>query len=60
MFRLGQPATMFFTSDVKADYERIKASGAAFTMEPTNIGFATITMMNDTCGNLVQLTQLHR
>jgi predicted enzyme related to lactoylglutathione lyase len=58
MFQQHQPAAMFFTGDVKGDYERIKACGAEFTMPPSDVTFATITMLNDTCGNLIQLTQL--
>jgi predicted enzyme related to lactoylglutathione lyase len=56
----GQPAAMFFTEDVKADYERIKARGAEFTMPPTEVTGSTIAMLNDTCGNLIQITQLAR
>jgi predicted enzyme related to lactoylglutathione lyase len=59
-FQQGQPAAMFFTDDVKGDYERIKASGAAFTMAPTDVTGSTIAMLNDTCGNLLQITQLKR
>ncbi len=59
-FQQGQPAAMFFTEDVKGDYERIKARGAMFTMPPTAVTGSTIAMVNDTCGNLVQLTQLAR
>jgi predicted enzyme related to lactoylglutathione lyase len=58
MFQQGQPAVMFFTDDVQADYERIKARGAEFTMPPTQVTGSTIAMVNDTCGNLIQLTQL--
>ena len=58
IFQQGQPAFMFNTDDVKADYERIKAHGAEFTMPPTSVTGATIAMLNDTCGNLIQLTQL--
>src|SRR4051812_9069958 len=58
MFEQNQPAAMFYTDDVKADYERIKAKGAKFTMPPTDVPHSTITMLNDTCGNLIQLTQL--
>ncbi|HEX5501397.1 MAG TPA: VOC family protein [Thermomicrobiales bacterium] len=54
----GQPAAMFSTDDVQADYERIKARGAEFTMPPTKVTGSTIAMVNDTCGNLIQLTQL--
>jgi predicted enzyme related to lactoylglutathione lyase len=57
-FQQSQPAAMFYTDDVKADYERIKARGANFTMPPTEVTGSTITMLDDTCGNLVQLTQL--
>jgi len=60
IFQQGQPAIMFFTDDVKGDYERLKTRGAEFTMPPTDVTGSTITMMKDTCGNLVQLTQLAR
>ena len=60
-FQQGQPAAMFFTDDVKGDYERIRARGAQFTMPPTEVPGSTIAMLNDTCGNLIQVTQLaHR
>jgi len=59
-FQQGQPAAMFSTDDVKSDYERIKARGATFTMPPTDVTASTIAMLSDTCGNLVQLTQLAR
>ena len=60
IFQQGQPAAMFSTDDVKGDYDRIKARGAAFTMPPTDVTASTIAMVNDTCGNLIQLTQLAR
>jgi predicted enzyme related to lactoylglutathione lyase len=60
MFQQNQPAAMFYTDDIKGDYERIKGHGAEFTMPPTSVTGATITMLNDTCGNLIQLTQLAR
>ena len=60
LFQQGQPAVMFFTDDIKGDYERIKARGAAFTMPPTEVTGSTIAQVNDTCGNLVQITQLAR
>ena len=60
IFQQSQPAANFFTDDLKSDYERIKARGAAFTMPPTDTYGSTIAMLNDTCGNLIQLTQLKR
>jgi predicted enzyme related to lactoylglutathione lyase len=58
MFQQSQPAAMFFTDDVKRDYERIKGRGAEFTMPPTDVPGATIAVLNDSCGNLIQLNQL--
>ena len=60
MFQQGQPAAMFFTDDVQADYERMKARGADFTMPPTDVTGSKISMLKDTCGNLIQVTQLMR
>src|SRR5262245_51066701 len=58
MFQQGQPAVMFYSDDVKSDYERIKARGAEFSMPPTEVTGSTIAMLKDTCGNLIQITQL--
>jgi len=60
LFKQNRPAAMFFTDDVKADYERVKARGAEFTMPPTAVTGSTIAMLKDGCGNLIQITQLAR
>ena len=60
MFQQGQPAAMFFTDDVQADYERMKPRGAEFIMAPTDVTGSKIARLNDTCGNLIQVTQLMR
>ena len=60
IFQQSQPAMMFFTDDIKSDYERIKARGAEFTMPPTDVTASQIAMLKDTCGNLIQMTQLKR
>ena len=60
MFEQDQPAAMFYTDDVKSDYERIKSRGAEFTMPPSQVPGATIAKLKDTCGNLIQITQLAR
>jgi predicted enzyme related to lactoylglutathione lyase len=60
MLQQGQPAAMFFTDDVQADYERMKARGANFTLPPKDVTGSKIAMLNDTCGNLIQITQLMR
>ena len=60
IFRQSQPAAMFFTADLQADYERMKERGAEFTVTPTDVTASKIAMLNDTCGNLIQVTQLMR
>ncbi|MBK9036746.1 MAG: VOC family protein [Myxococcales bacterium] len=55
-----QPAVMFFTDDLEGDHARLRAAGAEFTMPPTAVTGSTIAMLLDTCGNLIQLTQLAR
>ena len=59
LFQQGQPAVMFYTDDVKRDYEKMKDS-AEFKMPPTKVTGSTIAQVNDGCGNLVQITQLDR
>jgi predicted enzyme related to lactoylglutathione lyase len=60
IFQQGQPAAMFYTDNVQADFERMKARGAEFTMPPTDVTASRIAMLNDTCGNLIQVVQLAR
>ena len=60
MFTQGQAAAMFFTDDVQVDFERMKARGAEFTMPPTDVTGSRIAVLNDGCGNLIQITQLVR
>ena len=60
LFEQSQPAAMFSTDDLTRDHERIKAHGGQFTMPPTDVTGSTIAMLKDTCGNLIQLTELAR
>lgn len=60
MFEQGQRAAMFYVDDVQQEYDRIKARGAEFTMPPTKVTGSTIAILNDTCGNLIQITTLDR
>ena len=60
LFQQSQPAVMFFTDDITGDHERITARGGRFTMPPTEVTGSTIAQLNDTCGNLVQITELKR
>jgi predicted enzyme related to lactoylglutathione lyase len=60
LFQQSQAAALFFTDDLQADYERLKARGAEFTMPPKDVTASKIAMLKDTCGNLIQVTQLVR
>jgi predicted enzyme related to lactoylglutathione lyase len=60
IFQQNQPAAMFFTDDLQAEYERMKGRGAEFTMPPTDVTASKIAMLKDTCGNLIQVTELKR
>jgi predicted enzyme related to lactoylglutathione lyase len=60
MFQQGQPAAMFYTNDLQGEYARMKAHGAEFTMQPKDATASKIAILNDTCGNLIQVTQLMR
>jgi catechol 2,3-dioxygenase-like lactoylglutathione lyase family enzyme len=54
----GMPFTAFEVRDIQAEYERMKSLGVEFTMEPTNMGMTTAAILNDTCGNLIQIYQM--
>jgi len=60
-FQQGQPAAIFYVDDVQSEYDRLKGQGVKFTMAPTKVTGSTIAVLDDTCGNLIQLTALdHR
>ena len=59
-FEQGQPAAMFYVDDVQQEYDRMKVLGADFTMPPTKVTGSTIAMLNDTCGNRIQIVTLDR
>jgi predicted enzyme related to lactoylglutathione lyase len=60
MFEQGQPAAMFYVDDVQREYDRMKPLKAAFTKAPTKVTGSTIALLNDTCGNLIQIVALDR
>ena len=51
----GIPLAQFAVDDVDAEHERLTGLGVTFTQPPTDIGAAVITVLDDTCGNLIQL-----
>ncbi len=51
----GIPFTSFAVDDVTAEYERLRALGVRFTQEPQSLGPVTTAVLDDTCGNLIQI-----
>jgi predicted enzyme related to lactoylglutathione lyase len=54
----GMPFTAFEVDDIQKEYDRMKKLGVEFTMEPTNMGSTSVAILNDTCGNLIQIYQM--
>ena len=57
IFDQGIPAASFGVTDIRAEYEKLKSLGVAFTMEPTEVANVTVAVFDDTCGNLIQVVQ---
>ena len=51
----GMPFTSFGVDDVHSEYKRLKALGVQFTQPPTEMGPVTTAVLDDTCGNLIQI-----
>jgi catechol 2,3-dioxygenase-like lactoylglutathione lyase family enzyme len=51
----GIPFTSFAVEDVHGDFERLASRGVRFTQEPTQMGPVTTAVLDDTCGNLIQI-----
>jgi predicted enzyme related to lactoylglutathione lyase len=51
----GIPFTAFAVDDVRAEHERLAAAGVRFTQPPLSMGPMTVAVLDDTCGNLIQL-----
>ena len=57
LFAAGIPATVFFTKDIGAEFQRLKGLGVNFRGEPKTMGPITAVLFEDTCGNLINLVQ---
>ncbi len=53
----GIPFTSFAVDDVQAEFERLRGLGVQFTQEPLDMGPVTTAVLDDTCGNLIQLAR---
>ncbi|HEX6513356.1 MAG TPA: VOC family protein [Chloroflexota bacterium] len=54
----GTPAANFYSDDVQRDYDRLSGLGVTFTTPATKAPWGSMAVLDDTCGNLIQLTQL--
>jgi catechol 2,3-dioxygenase-like lactoylglutathione lyase family enzyme len=57
LFDAGIPYTSFTVADMQKEKERLESLGVEFTSQPEKVGPVTIAVINDTCGNLIQLVQ---
>ena len=55
----GIPFTSFGVDDVQAEFERLRSMGVEFTQPPVAMGPVTTAVLDDTCGNLIQIAQKH-
>ena len=55
----GIPFTSFGVEDVQAAYDRLLKAGVHFTQPPVAMGPVTTAVLDDTCGNLIQMAQKH-
>ena len=53
----GIPCTSFGVDDIKAEYDRLRKTGVHFTQPPVAMGPVTTAVLDDTCGNLIQIAQ---
>ncbi|MDO9520300.1 MAG: VOC family protein [Pseudohongiella sp.] len=60
LFKQGIPLTAFEVDGLQAEYQRLKSHGVVFTREPMNAGEVSIAIFADTCGNLIQLYEVHK
>lgn len=57
LVRDGIPAASFAVDDVPAEFDRLRGLGVRFTQEPLKAGPVTVAVLDDTCGNLIQILQ---
>ncbi|RMG84402.1 MAG: VOC family protein [Bacteroidetes bacterium] len=58
LYEAGMPCARFLVADLAAEYERLKALGVSFRVEPTDIGTAKFAILDDTCGNYIQILEM--
>lgn len=59
LYDAGVPVTSFASDDLEADYERMSNLGVVFVLEPTDMDDVSVAVFDDTCGNLIQIHEVH-
>lgn len=57
LYAAGIPLTAFGVDDIQKEHERLEKRGVVFKSKPTTMGPVTVAVLDDTCGNLIQLVQ---
>lgn len=60
LFRAGIPYTQFNVDDLQSEFKRLKEAGVSFSMKPKDVGSALIAILDDTCGNHIQLVEIKK
>jgi catechol 2,3-dioxygenase-like lactoylglutathione lyase family enzyme len=55
----GIPFTSFAVDDATAEFDRLRSKGVRFTQEPVSMGPITSAVLDDTCGNLIQIASMN-
>ncbi len=58
LYEAGIPLAMFNVKDIRQEYDRLLGLGVQFSIEPTKMGPVTLAVLDDTCGNRIQLVQV--
>lgn len=57
LFKAGIPLTSFGVDDIEKEHVRLEKLGVRFKTKPTRMGPVTVAVLDDTCGNLIQIVQ---
>ena len=57
LFEAGIPLTSFSVDDIEKEHARLEKLGVRFKTKPTKMGPVTVAVLDDTCGNLIQIVQ---
>lgn len=59
LYEAGLPCAQFEVDSAQEEFDRLAALGVNFKMQPTDVGTAKIAILDDTCGNYIQLVEVY-